>query len=215
MRIYKSIVVILFVFTWSHCVGQESDAFRRIQNLYNGYVELLPYKVAQEKGSYDFHKTLEDFVPLLDSYLKAGSGLSFDEMNQVRVMRSHINAMAEFTWLGGAERNCGWSEKKSLQIIKEIYPDVLVENVFIGENACITVISVQMGSYVFYAGTHDEKKKVKRVYYQVNFTKLHTVNGYCGIQANKYTKICDNADVLSIKYFSPKIIECKIFDDFF
>ena len=208
----KLILLIAFVFYSTICFGQQSDAFRDIQRLYDSYVDHLPSKVADENGSYSFHRKLEDFTELLDNYLKAGSGLSFEEMNQVRVIRSNVNAMAEFAYLAGAERNCGWSEKKSLQIIQEIYPDISVSNVAMGDNACVSVIRVQLGSYVFYAGTHNKNKKVIQVHYLVNFTPLHSAKGYCGIQANKYVKICDNAGALNVKYFTPKIIECKIFD---
>jgi len=204
-----SLILILYV-TISY--GQSSETVTQIQRVYDNYVYNLPSKVADENGSDRFRRKLEDFTELLDSYLKPGSGLSFEEMNQVRVIRSRINAMAEFAYLAGAERNCGWSEKRSLQIIQEIYPDISVGNVAMGDNACVFVIRVQIGEYVFYAGTHNESKKVKQVNYLVNYTSLHTAKGYCGIQANRYVKICDNAGALTVKYFTPKFIGCKIFD---
>ena len=123
-------------------------------------------------------------------------------------MRANINAMADFVWLGGAERNCGWGEKKNLNIIQEIYPDVKVANVEMDVNSCITVIKVEIGAYVFYAGTHGDKAHFKKINYKVQYTGLSSATGYCGIQPGKYTKICDNAGQLTVKNFVPKISEC-------
>jgi hypothetical protein len=81
------------------------------------------------------------------------------------------------------------------------------------EGTCITVVRVQIGNYVFYAGTHDDNSHFKRVYYQVNFTNLSSKSGYCGIQPGKYTKFCDNADEPTIKYFIPKIVDCTLLDN--
>ena len=80
------------------------------------------------------------------------------------------------------------------------------------EGTCIKIIRIQIGEYVFYAGTHEQNKKVINVTYQVTFTRLSTVTGHCGIQAHRYNKIIDNSGELNIKFFTPKILGCKIFD---
>jgi hypothetical protein len=117
-RIFLSFLLLVLA---QQGLGQESEQMQKIEKVYNNYVDLLPSSIKNKNYSTAFQNKLEGFSTLLGDYLKAGSGLSFEEMNEVRKMRSKINAMADFTWLGGAERNCGWGEKKNLSLIQEIY----------------------------------------------------------------------------------------------
>lgn len=205
---HKTVFPLLLSLCFSYNSFSQSDFISKLDALVTSCETSLPNFISSNSKSDGFRVKLEELVEKMDEWLKAGSGLTFDDMTALRILRKKTKAMAEFTWLGQAERNCGWATTNILSRIQEVYPDISISQPSNLNGGCVTIYRVQLANYVFYVGTHRDNSHFKRVHYQVKFSELSSSEGYCGIQPNRLTKFCDNSSNLTNTSFSPIIVKC-------
>jgi hypothetical protein len=204
----KLLLINFLIFTSVNALHAQSAIVNQLTEIELGYEQTLPRFISSTKNSDAYRVKVEEWVEILDKYLDKNSGLSFDEMNQVRAIRKRAKTIAEFSWMGQAERNCGWAPIDIINRIQEIYPEISIQKEKT-ESPCVDVLRFHLGKYIFFTASHKENDFIKRVYYKTKFSEYSIKEGYCGAQPYKLTKICDNANQLSSQNFVPIIIKCE------
>jgi hypothetical protein len=180
------ITVFLFISFTSYAQTElyskiESD-FQSITNNFKRYLPLTASK--------SFEDIIEDFNKNLSTYLEGGYGLSFEELNKIRVMKKFSTAFENFYSALSFESNHMPCSMKDIRLVREYFPEISMSAIkyYAGD---LIVYKIQVDEYCVYVARHTNQYSIKTVYYSAKSgNRMHS--GNIGLAYKCVRKIIDN-----------------------
>ena len=180
------------------------------QAIADRFYQTLPHKDLWRPYENEVEYLIED----MDTDLKSGSGLSFDDMNLVRHYKKILKTILDF---GDGVADGGYNKMfngKMLNDIREIFPAIKFEN-YEG-NSCVIIYKITFLDYTVMVARHNERGILKKIYWWDSKNGCVTLGGNFNLNAGVYRQFWNNSECQSYKGSGIFIKNCEFvmaFDD--
>ena len=127
--------------------------------LLNDYYDAL----TNEDNWRPYVNKLDDLNNDMEEDLKGDSGLSFDDMNQVRKLKAVLRKMRDFGYGVAVGSSFKTFNGRMLREIREVFPEITMR--LITENSCVSFYQVTILNYVVVVARHNERGVEKKINY--------------------------------------------------
>jgi hypothetical protein len=167
-----SFLIILLSFSPAHTQIHSQKYYSEKTNMMmEGFLNALVYESIW--GTYE--SRIGDLLKEMEVDLSSGSGLSFEEMNEVRVYQSILNRIKDFG--NGIATGGFWKifNGRMLKRIKEVFPEITIES--LKSSPCISIFRIRYMKYVVLAARHNDKGVMREIKWWDNSKGCKTLGG--------------------------------------
>lgn len=157
---YKKILCILFGTITLNSYAQKHDLYeyeRLTLSFINNYYDAI----STEDLWRTYVNELDDLTEEMEEDLKSGSGLGFNEMNELRKLKATLRKMKEFGYGIAVGSSLKMFNGRMLREIKEVFPKIITE--LVTENSCISFYRITFFNYICIVARHNERGSVKEI----------------------------------------------------
>jgi hypothetical protein len=104
---------------------------------------------------------LDDLTEDMEDDLKSGSGLGFNEMNELRKLKATLRKMKDFGYGVAVGSSFKLFNGRMLREIKDVFPTIKAE--LVAENSCISFYRISFFNYICVVARHNERGSVKEI----------------------------------------------------
>jgi hypothetical protein len=189
---YKQLLFILFLIITNNNYAQKHGLYeyeRLTKSLLNKYYDAI----STEDLWRPYVNELNDIIEDMENDLKSGSGLDFNEMNELRKLKAALRKMKDFGYGVAAGSNIKMFNGRMVREIKEVFPNIITE--LVTENSCISFYRITFFNYVCIVARHNERGTVKEINWRDNSGKCGSISfeGTFTVQPGVYFTFWKNA----------------------
>jgi hypothetical protein len=157
---YKILLYISFSILMLNTYAQKHDLYeyeRLTRSFINNYYDAI----STEDLWRAYVNELDDLTEEMEEDLKSGSGLGFNEMNELRKLKATLRKMKDFGYGVAAGSSFKIFNGLMLREIKDVFPEIKAE--LVTENNCISFYRIHFLDYICLVARHNEKGSVKEI----------------------------------------------------
>ena len=168
------------------------------EKIFKNFKKYLPVK---ESESYE--KFIENFNTNISRYLEGGYGLTFDELNKVRIMKKFSDAFENFFNALRYGSNKNFCSMKDIRLVIEYFPEITI-NISQYYEGSLKFYKIVVDRFCVFVARHTDKSSIKTIYYSTK-QGYSTQSGNMGLPYKCVRKIIDNVDFGFSQSISPII----------
>ncbi len=207
----KKIFLLVFFLIFTLCTFSQTELYTKVEANFlfisSNFKKYLPLKESKS-----FESFIESFNTNVSSYLNGGYGLTFEELNKVRVMKKFSTAFENFYSALRYDCNKTFCCMKDIRLVMEYFPEI---NMVISKyyQDSLMVYKIEVDRFCVFFARHDDKNSSKTIYYSAKLGNS-TQSGNMGLPYNCVRKIIDNVDFGYSKYVTPIITKQENINSF-
>jgi len=120
-----------------------------------------------------FVRKLEDLTKDMEEDLKAGSGLTFNDMNMLRHLKANLRKMNDFGYGVAVGSYFKTFNGRMFREIREVFPEITME--LLTTNSCVSFYRIKFYSFVAVVARHNERGVEKEINYWDQSSKCGSV----------------------------------------
>jgi len=190
----------------SKSVFSQSKNYTKIEEQFLNFVNNFKSSISTTHAQY-FKKQLEAFNENLTEYLKGGYGLSFNELNELRVMKKNTSVFEDFYATMGFDDNKSTCSMKDIRIVNEYFPEIEFSLIKSSEKF-VNIYKIKIDQYNVFVARHTDRAFDKKINYSCKFNN-QIKTGNMGLPYKCIRKIIDNASNNFTQLLNPIILNTE------
>lgn len=169
----------------------QTEPYTRVENdfffITNNFKRYLSVRESES-----FENFIDKFNTDVSSYLEGGFGLTFEELNKVRIMKKFSTAFKSFYSALRYGSNMNTCSMKDTRLVMEYFPEITM-NIFKYYEGTLIVYKIKVDQFCVFVARHTDNSAIKTIYYTAKLGRS-TRSGNMGLNYKCVRKVIDNVD---------------------
>jgi hypothetical protein len=188
-----------FIFSQKHSIDSYKSSLNNISYNFKSNVKNEDYWEDEEKN-------ISSLIEDADEDLKSGSGLTFSEMNELRIIKKYLRAL-QVVGESINPSNDSHFNKRSLKYVQELVSGISLEFLFTELN--VNVYRLRLDNYYVYLFYYSDGSYTMRTigWKLLNEMRCGSIMGKLTVLSGVYKQFWNNSECLNKSNFKFKVLE--------